>query len=161
MQYAPSGRASCKNTKCKKPIPKDSIRITVSTQGPGDFTIDKHYHAECAPIAKKYGKNFENFLTDEVHDRDGILAEKLDEVLAMRVRKQEETKATPKSKNALLAKLEEALENKLAGKGSTEGEEPSKKKVKTEEKAENFDKLLQIFEKHKDKKAGELKEILG
>ena len=158
-QYAPSGRASCK--KCKEKIEKGDIRMTASKPGNGDFLMDMHYHPACFPIPKKYAQNMENFLTDVVFDKDNILPDKLDEILAARASKKAEAKAV-KTKNALLAKLDEALKNqeKENGGDDVKGEEPSKKKLKTEQNGENFEELVQVYKAHHTKKNDELKEIL-
>ena len=50
--YAPTGRATCKHTRCKKPIEAGSVRLTrhilTKTVGNNDTGgISHHYHVSC------------------------------------------------------------------------------------------------------------------
>ncbi|XP_034111953.2 poly [ADP-ribose] polymerase [Drosophila nasuta] len=64
VEYAKSGRASCKG--CKTPIPKDSIRLAIMVQSPfHDGKVAQWYHKNCffkkqRPASVGDIKNFEN-----------------------------------------------------------------------------------------------------
>eukprot|EP00421_Protoceratium_reticulatum_P045519 CAMPEP_0168454784 /NCGR_PEP_ID=MMETSP0228-20121227/50401_1 /TAXON_ID=133427 /ORGANISM="Protoceratium reticulatum, Strain CCCM 535 (=CCMP 1889)" /LENGTH=77 /DNA_ID=CAMNT_0008469585 /DNA_START=50 /DNA_END=280 /DNA_ORIENTATION=- len=44
--YAPTNRATCKG-KCKEKIEKDSIRLGVTTDGPGDYQMSQYRCLNC------------------------------------------------------------------------------------------------------------------
>jgi len=79
--YAPTDRATCKG-KCKEKIPKGSVRLGVSSDGPGDYSVTQYRRLGCVTdkqisnITEKVGgvDKVDGFTTLSAKDQKAVLA---------------------------------------------------------------------------------------